>query len=118
MNLKEFYESLGSNYKTVVARMGDSEKLVDKFVRRFPNDKSADQLFAALENKDCELSFRMAHTLKGVAANLGLDRLQMASSELTEALRNKDSIPDNASELVKAVRAEYDAVISALLLLD
>lgn len=36
---------------------------------------------------DYESAFRAAHTLKGVALNLGLGRLAKSSSELTEALR-------------------------------
>ncbi|MCH5208913.1 MAG: Hpt domain-containing protein [Oscillospiraceae bacterium] len=118
MTLKEFYKSLGSDYNTVVMRMGGSEKLLDKFVRKLPNDKSAEQLSEALEKGDCELAFRMAHTLKGLSANLGLDRLQNASSELTEALRNQENIPDNARELAKNVMDEYEKVISALEQLD
>ncbi|MCH5204201.1 MAG: Hpt domain-containing protein [Oscillospiraceae bacterium] len=112
MTLKEFYECIGSNYDAVLMRMSGSEKMLDKFVRKFPGEETAAQLFEALKNEDYELAFRMAHTLKGLSANLGLDRLQKASSELTEALRNQ--VADNAGELAKAVKDEYDKVISAL----
>lgn len=116
MTLKEFYESIGSDYNTALLRMGSSEKMLDKFVRKFPNDKTAEQLFSSLQNEDYELAFRMAHTLKGLSANLGLDRLHKASSELTEALRNK--VADNANELAKTVRSEYETAVSALNQLD
>ena len=116
MTLKEFYERIGSDYKSVLLRMGNSEKMVDKFIRKFPNDKSAEQLFEALKNEDYTLAFRMAHTLKGVCANLGLDKLQKASSELTEALRNQ--VADNTPELSEIVKSEYEKVMLALGELD
>lgn len=50
-------------------------------------DTSYSNLCAALNEGDYESAFRAAHTLKGVALNLGLGRLAKSSSELTEALR-------------------------------
>ena len=58
----------------------------------------------------------MAHTLKGLCANLGLDKLHSSSSELTEALRN--TVADNTPELMAQVRADYEMIIGALSQLD
>lgn len=116
MTLRDFYNKTGSNYDGVLSLMGGSERIVDKFVRKFPNDKSAAQLFESFENKDYETAFRMAHTLKGVCLNLGFDRLRESASELTEALRN--TVADNAPELLETVRRDYDEIICALKELD
>ncbi|MCH5206965.1 MAG: Hpt domain-containing protein [Oscillospiraceae bacterium] len=112
MTLKEFYDTIGSDYNSALLRMGNSERILDKFVRKFPADKTAEQLFEAYESEDYETAFRMAHTLKGLCSNLGLDKLQKLSSELTEALRG--GVADNAPELLEKVREEHGAVISAL----
>ena len=48
-------------------------------------------------------AFRAAHTLKGVAANMGLLRMQEAASALTEALRAGDM--DSARALYPAVES-------------
>ncbi len=116
MTLKEFYEGIGSDYNAALMRMGNNEKMLDKFVRKFPNDKTCEQLFQSFKDEDYTLAFRMAHTLKGLCSNLGLDKLQQASSELTEALRNQ--VAANAGELLEIVRSEYDKVISSLAQLD
>ena len=117
MTLEAFYNTIGSDYKAVLTRMCNSEKILDKFVRKFLNDKTSEELFSAYERGDYETAFRMAHTLKGLCANLGLDKLHASSSELTEALRN-GVVADNASELLEQVRADYDMTIGALSQLD
>ena len=116
MTLEAFYNTIGSDYKTVLTRMCNSEKILDKFVRKFQNDKTAEELFAAYESGDYETAFRMAHTLKGLCANLGLDKLHNSSAELTEALRN--TVADNAPELMAQVRADYEMTVGALSQLD
>ena len=47
-------------------------------------------LVEAVEKKDYSLIEREAHTLKGVAANLGLDSLRYASDGLVQAVRRKE----------------------------
>lgn len=116
MTLEAFYNEIGSDYKAVLMRMGNSEKMLGKFVRKFLNDKTMGDLNTSFNSKDYPTAFRMAHTLKGLCANLGLDKLQKSSSELTEALRN--SVADNAAELLEQVRADYDMTINALAKLD
>ena len=116
MTLREFYNKIGSNLDPVLSMMGGSERIVDKFVRKFPNDKSAAQLFESFESKDYGTAFRMAHTLKGVCLNLGFDKLRESASELTEALR--DTVDDKAPELLEEVRRYYDEVIAAIKELD
>lgn len=116
MTLEECYNAIGSDYIAAKTRMGGSEKMLEKFVRKFPNDKTADGLVESFEGKDFQTAFRMAHTLKGLCANLGLDKLKSSSSELTEALR--DTVADNAQELFEKVMADYKLVISTLAQLD
>lgn len=45
-------------------------------------------------------AFRAVHTLKGVALNLGLGSLAHASSQMTEALRGQDSMPESVQPLM------------------
>lgn len=116
MTLETFYNEIGSDYRSVLMRMGNSEKMLEKFVRKFLNDKTMDGLNTSFDGEDYPTAFRMAHTLKGLCANLGLDKLQKSSSELTEALRN--GVSDNAAELLAQVRADYDMTITALSQLD
>lgn len=63
-----------------------SERLITKFVLKFPGDPSFSQLQSTLEEKNVEEAFRAAHTLKGVAQNLGFTPLYEATATLTEVL--------------------------------
>lgn len=116
MTLEACYNALGSDFKAALSRMGGSEKLLAKFARKFPNDPTMPALLEAFEGKDWQTAFRMAHTLKGLCANLGLDKLQQSSAELTEALRN--TVADNAGQLLEQVRADYDMAVGIINDLD
>lgn len=116
MTIKEFYDTVGADYNATLMRMGNSERILEKFVRKFPNDKTTEQLVAAFEGEDFETAFRMAHTLKGLCSNLGLGKLEKSASELTEALRHQ--VADNAPQLLERVRADHAEVIAALEKLD
>ena len=117
MTLRDFYIKIGSSLDAVKSQMGMPDRLLDKFVKKFPNDKSASELFRTYESKDYETAFRMAHTLKGLCLNLGFDKLRESSAEMTEALRN-NNVADNADQLLENVRRDYDEIISALNELD
>lgn len=85
MTVRECYEKIGSDFDKVLGRMG-SEALVKRFAVKFLEDKSFEELTESLKEKDGEDAFRAAHTLKGICANLGLDRLYEIDCELTEKL--------------------------------
>jgi len=87
MTLKECYAAMGSNYEEVVARLC-GERLVQKFMLRFLDDKSYDLLCTSMAEKNYEEAFRAAHTLKGICQNLAFTRLLKSSSEMSEALRH------------------------------
>ena len=116
MTLEAFYAAIDSDYKSALVRMGNSEKILGKFVRKFAGDKTAGELFTSYESGDYTTAFRAAHTLKGLCANLGFNKLQQSASELTEALRG--GVADNADELLTKFRADYGSLIDALGQLD
>ena len=86
MTLQEFYAQIGGSYADTVRRLC-SESFVLRFVKKYPANPSFDELCEAVDRSDWESAFRAAHTLKGVAQNLGFDRLYAVSVPLTEAMR-------------------------------
>ena len=70
MTLRQCYALLDGDYEGVLGRMR-KESLVEKFVLKFLNDPSMDALRQGIAAKDRETAFRAAHTIKGVAQNLG-----------------------------------------------
>ena len=76
---------------------------------------SFDELCEAVDRSDWERAFRAAHTLKGVAQNLGFDRLYAVSVPLTEAMRGAKPLDDfSLLAAVQTVQAETLAAIAKL----
>lgn len=111
MTIKSLYEAVGGDYKDVVKRL-ISEEFAAQLALGFLDDDGFSSLEKAMKNRNAEDAFRAAHTLKGVALNLGFKNLGESASELTEVLRKRTF--DGADELFEKVRADYAVVISAL----
>lgn len=115
MTIKEFYEAAGADFDTVLKRFGN-EALVQRFMFKFPADKSYDELQTALAAADAETAFRAAHTLKGVCLNLGFENLYQVSSELTEKLRGGEL--EGSEPLNEKVKEQYRIVMDNLKLCE
>lgn len=111
MNLKQTYETLNGDYDDVLTRL-ISESFVERLVLKFLSEDSFALLTSAMQSGDAETAFRAAHTLKGVAQNLGFTALGKSASELTEALRPRTF--DGTDELYRQVGIDYDLTVSAL----
>ena len=107
MNINECYQAMGADYEEVFGRLR-SERLITKFVLKFPGDPSFSQLQSTLEEK----AFRAAHTLKGVAQNLGFTPLYEATATLTEVLR-AGNLPED-DNMMNAVAKEYERTVAAI----
>ncbi len=110
--LREAYQSVGADYDDVFHRLMDSDDMVARFAGKFLEDPSMEQLEAALAAGNVEAAFRAAHTLKGVAQNLGLTNVYEPASVLTESLRGGSL--EGADELAVPVREQYAATVDAL----
>lgn len=115
MTLARFYESLGGSLPAVLARI-PSEAMVRKFARMYAGDTSCDELVRAVERSDWAAAFLAAHTLKGVAQNLGFVTLACAADALTEHLRGASPLTQPA--LLEAVKTSHAQVLFALEELD
>lgn len=111
MDLKECFDAFGGNYNDAMGRLLTEER-VKKFLLMFLKDTSFNDLEAAMEKEDYDSAFRAAHTLKGVCANLGIEKLGETASEITEALRAKDN--DTACNLFANVAESYSITVNAL----
>lgn len=115
MDLRLFYQQLGGDYAQMLTRL-PSEDMIRRFLIKFLRDPSYTDLLAALAAQDIPTAFRAAHTLKGTSATLGLDRLALAASSLTEALRGADGLPPQS--LVDACTEAYQAAVDLISRLD
>ena len=114
MTIQECYQQLGGDYAQVELRL-TSAALVKRFITKFLEDKSFEQLCQAFASGNREESFRAAHTLKGVCANLGFDRLLSSAGDLSEILRTaNDTIPAEAASLLTTVQRDYAQTVETI----
>ncbi len=111
MTLQECYEAMGGDYGSVLARLR-SERLIDKFVLKFLDDKSYELFVSSMASGSYEEAFRAVHTIKGVCQNLGFDRLSESSAEMADALRH--GYTPKADELVGRLDEDYKLTADAI----
>src|SRR4029077_12556361 len=94
-----------------LSRVGGNRKLYAKILHQFAEQQSpaADQVADALATGDHALAERLAHTLKGVAGNIGATGVQSAAAALERAIRDRS----NAEE-VERVRQRLGVVLEPL----
>ncbi len=100
--------ALGENLEPAVQRFGGNVELYARFLKKFPQDPTADALAEAVRQKNYPEVERSAHTLKGVAANLGLETLRAGSDALVQAVRRQSF--QEVDSLYESFAAEYARV--------
>ena len=114
MTIQECYQKLGGDFAEIEKRL-PSVSLITKFIAKFLNDGSFSELCQAMQEGRREGAFRAAHTLKGVSANLGFDRLETSAGQLTELLRPEGSgIPEGAALVLEEVERDYALTVGAI----
>lgn len=106
VELKEQLIEYGASVDEAIKRFMGKEDLYEKFVFKFLSDQSYHNLNEHLDAENYEEAFKDVHTMKGVAANLGLDPMGHPLVELTELLRNKTSKDEVDTEQVNLQREQ------------
>jgi two-component system, sensor histidine kinase and response regulator len=113
----------GVNVSEGVARVAGNRRLYRDLLSQFAAKQAntAAQIAAALESGDRKIAERIAHTVKGVAGNLGIKEVYVSAQELEKAIReslNPSPILDHfavvLSAQVKAIQNGLDNSKSAL----
>ena len=115
MTIEECYIKMGANYQDVIKRL-PSVSMIEKFALKFREDTSFQELEKALNDKQVEIAFRAAHTLKGVCQNLGFDNLYQVSFDITEKLRGRET--DGCEELFAKVEEQYKKTTDAIHMME
>src|SRR4030095_6225509 len=78
----------GLNTAEGLMRVAGNKKLYRKLLRQFSNTEAdaAQRIAAALAENDRALAERLAHTVKGVAGNIGASAVQNAAASLERAI--------------------------------
>jgi len=100
-----------------LARVAGNARLYRNLLEQFADKQgqSAAEIAAALEGRDRKTAERIAHTVKGVAGNLGVTRIQVSAEKLERALRGGGAdAPAALSEFSALLGPQAEAIRRAL----
>jgi two-component system, sensor histidine kinase and response regulator len=102
----------GLDTKDGLARVAGNRKLYLKLLRQFVEQQgpALEQISDALAKGDAALAERLAHTLKGVAGNIGAKGVQAAAGVLEKLIRDKADSAD-----LDAAKQQVAAVLGPLI---
>ena len=98
MTIEECYSIMGGDWDGIKRRLGN-DALIAKLSLKFLSAKEYSEIGDAINNRDWEKAFLNAHTLKGVALNLGYNEL---------------ANPREAERLYLSITSEHNKVINAI----
>ena len=104
----------GLDTRSGLARCGGNATLYNKILRKFRETQATapQRIHAALAGGDRATAEREAHTLKGVAGNIGADAVQAAAQTVeTRIGKEPDSLPSLA-QLEQTLNALIDSLAS------
>lgn len=103
------------NVADALARLMNNKKLYQKLLDKFIKGYSdyADKVRAVIDAKDMQEGIQLAHTMKGLAGNLGAVDLQDASKALEMKFREDDPNAD-FSELFGKFETELKKVLDEI----
>ena len=113
---RERLENLGVDIEETMERFVENEALYFRCLNKLQDDKNYSLLIEAIdEGNDATKAFDAAHALKGVSANLGLNKLFNELRVITEVFRagSMEYDTDNLERL-KGAYAEAITTIQSL----
>jgi PAS domain S-box-containing protein len=101
-------EIAGINLADGLKRVAGNRRLYRHLLGQFAAKQgdAAARISSALESGDLKLAERIAHTVKGVAGNIGITKVQSVAQKLEKALRNGEG-------KVSAVLVEFASLMGA-----
>jgi signal transduction histidine kinase/CheY-like chemotaxis protein len=116
-NPPDLPEIRGVNIKDGLKRVGGNKRLYRDLLIKFAekHGNASQQIADALRISDRLEAERIAHTIKGVAGNLGIKPVQSVAEKLEHAIRESDSSAKTIlDDFTSILRAQIDAIELAL----
>jgi len=104
----------GINIKEGLMRVGGNEKLYRNILMKLRDDyaKTDGEIKGLLQSEKAGEAERLAHSIKGVAGNVGAGKLQEAAAEVEHAI--KDGETDSYDETISAFGKVLKEIVTAL----
>ena len=110
-------EIAGINQADGLKRVVGNKRLYRDLLAQFAakQDDAAVRISAALESGDLKLAERIAHTLKGVAGNMGIGQVFAAAEKLERAIRDAEAVePALLEEFTLVLSRQVQAIRQAM----
>ncbi len=101
-NFKKQMEENGVNVDETLKRFMGREAIFMKFIMKFAEDQNCQQIRDGLESRDVQTAFERAHSLKGVAGNLGIDPVYNLAAQISDLLRGKQEDEVDFDQVMEA----------------
>ena len=94
-------------------RVAGNKRLYRSLLEQFLSKQgdAGTQVAEALRRQDREAAERIAHTVKGVAGNLGIGRVQVAAANVERSIRENDAVPP---ELMNSLEQALESSVAAI----
>lgn len=102
-------EMLGVDIDETLERFVDNEGLYFRCLNKLIDDKNYENMNNAISEKNSQAAFEAAHALKGVTANLGLNKLYKEMKIITEVFR-AGSIDFDSQNMEKIIECYEEAI--------
>jgi signal transduction histidine kinase/CheY-like chemotaxis protein len=109
----ELPDIAGIDISAGLKRVAGNKRLYRDLLVQFAEKQGAAsaEILAALASGDLKLAERIAHTVKGVAGNLGIIAVQKAAESLERAIRDgEDSVPSFLDNFAAVLESEVYAI--------
>ncbi|MFA6191736.1 MAG: response regulator [Sulfurimonas sp.] len=114
VEVNEVLQIEGMDIKSALARVAGNEKLLRKLLGRFVQTQSdvIVRINGAIGGNDMQTAIREAHTIKGLAGNIGADLLFSHAQELERVLKDGES--DNFKSYLELTQNELSKIIQRI----
>jgi len=104
----------GISIKSGLSKVGGNEKLYRKLLGKFleSNKDVVNEIKKTVQDEDMETAARLAHTVKGVAGNLGADELFPVAGELEKAIKQGET--DSLNSLIDNFETHLKVVMDGI----
>lgn len=112
MRIDEIEQYLDIDFQRLLSRFSDNRMLLIRFMKKFPNDETYSVLKDSVDKEDYEKVLTSAHTLKGISANLGFDKLSNLCAQMVGDIR--EGSYDNVLAVFQEIAKEYQLVVEVI----
>lgn len=105
-------QEIDVDVKGGISRFAGNAGMYERFLDKFPSEPTFGLLVAAMKQQNLDEAQSAAHTLKGVAGNLGMNRLYLTCSDMVGHLRSGEQ--KKAEHSYEMLKTAYEEIINVV----